>query len=504
MSQEGVDPADITAEGLVNAILNGADMLEDWQGELAIAKRELIAHTDEGISAEAAERVKLAAVVDSNYAEAQHELAVLATKQSVEATRTDSLLVRMGDAESAILEEAQTRADADSAMASQTRTMVASLSGDAGDALVGDVLGRAEGADLALRQYAAIQETMDVVVKENEEAVARIETTLGAAIGENYAAIKNEQTARANADGALATSINNVVASIGNPASPAPGTVYAAVRTEATARANADSALASNVTTLQTKVDGNTASVQQIMQSVDGIKARWGVRLDVNGRVTGLELLGGANQTAMVFKVDSFIIQTPDNPNGTPPFMLGTVNGRTQVVIKDAFIQDAAISSAKIKTLAVGTLHIQDHAVTNTMYAERWPLSWETPPGTNWNVDLVTRTVNVSSADTVMVHAGGVFQFSSGKYDYHGGFLLRLYAGASGEHLIAEVDYYKYVMKVGGAGGMPFLIAGVAQRGSGTIYLRLNAYCWGYNQYPPRVTGGSFDKCWMIIHQVRK
>ncbi|OQB34924.1 MAG: hypothetical protein BWY06_03311 [Candidatus Latescibacteria bacterium ADurb.Bin168] len=280
--------------------------------------------------------------------------------------------------------------------------------------------------------------------------------------------------------------------------------MYAAVRTEATARANADSALASNVTTLQTKVDGNTASVQQIMQSVNGIKARWGVRLDVNGRVTGLELLGGAGQTAMVFKVDSFIIQTPDNPNGTPPFMLGTVNGRTQVVIKDAFIQDAAISSAKIKDAAVGTLHIQDFAVTNTMYVERWPGSWETPADTSWSVNLVTRAVNVKSADTVMVHAGGVFQFKSGSYDYHGGFVLRLYAGASGNNLIAEADYYKYVPKVGGTGGMPFLIAGMAPRINGTTYLRLNAYCWGYNQSPARVTRGSFDKCWMIAHQVRK
>ena len=308
---------------------------------------------------------------------------------------------------------------------------------------------------------------------------------------------------RATQNEAMASQITTLESVVNNP-STGLGATRAALQTESTTRATADSALAANVTTLQTKVDGNTASVQQIMQSVDGIKARWGVRLDVNGRVTGLELLGGADQTAMVFKVDSFIIQTPDNPNGTPPFMLGTVNGRTQVVIKDAFIQDAAISSAKIKTLAVGTLHIQDYAVTNTMYVERWPLSWETPADTSWSVDLVTRLVNVQSTDAVMVHAGGVFQFSSGSYDYHGGFVLRLYAGASGINLIAEADYYKYVPKVGGAGGMPFLIAGMAPRMNGTTYLRLNAYCWGYNQSPARVTRGSFEKCWMIIHQVRK
>ena len=87
---------------------------------------------------------------------------------------------------------------------------------------------------------------------------------------------------------------------------------------------------------------------------------------------------------------------------------------------------------------------------------------------------------------------------------YEGLKLLRLYAGASGEHLIAEADYYKYVPKIGGTGGMPFLIAGMAPRMNGTTYLRLNAYCWGYNQNPPRVTRGSFEKCWMIVHQTRK
>jgi len=535
LSQEGVDPADITAEGLVNAILNGADMLEDWQGELAIAKRELVAHTEEGLSAEAAERVKLAVVVDSNYAEAQHELAVLATKQSVEATRTDSLLVRMGDAEGAILEEQRARVDADSAIASQTRAMVVSLSGEAGDALVDDVLGRAEGTDIALRQYAAIQETMDVVVKENEEAVARIETTLGAAIGENYAAIKNEMETRATqqdealarvqqnlsavvgqntaaiqeeslvrstADSAMASQITTLESVVNNPSTGLEAT-RAALQTESTTRATADSALASNVSTLQTTVGSNTAALQVVSQSVDGIKAKHGVRIDVNGYVTGYELIGTGSGGSMVFHVNNFLIGRPGTTSDYP-FALGTVDGVTRLSLKNAWIQDATISSAKIKDAAVGTLHIQDFAVTNTMYVERWPGSWETPEDSSWSVNLVTRAVNVKSADTVMVHAGGVFQFRSGSYDYHGGFVLRLYAGASGNNLIAEADYYKYVPKVGGAGGMPFLIAGMAPRMNGTTSLRLNAYCWGYNQSPARVTRGSFDKCWMIIHQVRK
>lgn len=268
-----------------------------------------------------------------------------------------------------INEERITREEEDMALASQILTI---------SAMLGDPLNPGEGTVFAA---IAIERTARVTA---DEALAQNITALTAVIGDPwnpapgtvYAAIKTEQTARATADEALSSSISTVAASIGDPASPAPGTVYAAVRTEATARANADSALASNVTTLQTKVDGNTASVQQIMQSVDGIKARWGVRLDINGRVTGLELLGGANQTAMVFKVDSFIIQTPDNPNGTPPFMLGTVDGVTRVVLKNAWIEDGSIKNAKIQDLTVGRIKLASGAPGT--------LSWGVTSGYQW------------------------------------------------------------------------------------------------------------------------
>jgi hypothetical protein len=296
----------------------------------------------------------------------------------------------MGDAESAILEEAQTRATADSAMASQTRTMVAQLGGDAGDALVEDVLGRAEGTDIALRQYAAIQETMDVVVKENEEAVARIETTLGAAIGENYAAIKNEMEARATQDEALARVQQNLAAVVGqntaaiqeeslvrstadsamasqittlesvvNNPSTGLGATRAALQTESTTRATADSALASNVSTLQTTVGSNTAALQVVSQSVDGIKAKRGVRIDVNGYVTGYELIGTGSGGSMVFHVDNFLIGRPGTTSDYP-FAFGTVNGVTRLSLKNTWIQDAAISSANIKDLEVGRIKLKN------------------------------------------------------------------------------------------------------------------------------------------------
>lgn len=254
-----------------------------------------------------------------------------------------------------IREERITREEEDMALASQILTIAAML---------GDPDNPGEGT-----VYAALVEERTARVTA-DEALAQSIDTISAVIGDPwnpdegtiYAAIRDERTARVNQDEALAQSIDALAATIGDPADPAPGTVYAAVVEEREARVTADSALASNITTLQTTVDGNTASVQQAMSSISGIKADWGVKVDVNGRVGGLKLIGGPTSTDMVFNVDSFIVQTPQG--GVPPFMIGTVDGQTRTVIQDAFIQDAAISSAKIKDANVGTLKIEGNAVS--------------------------------------------------------------------------------------------------------------------------------------------
>ncbi|MFA5408628.1 MAG: phage tail protein, partial [Bacilli bacterium] len=371
--QEALDNLDTPIESLAETDIFNA--LSDYEMKLADNAKGVF----QNMSDEMAILASLSELTDVQHsiASIREERITRQTEDEALASQVLNISAMIGDPTNpgedtvyaAINIERTARVTRDEALASEINTL---------SAVIGDPVNPGPNTVYAAFVHErTVRATQDQALAQNINALsATIGDPFNPAPGTVHAAIKTEQTARANADGALATSINNVVASIGNPSSPAPGTVYAAVRTEATARANADSALASNVTTLQTKVDGNTASVQQIMQSVDGIKARWGVRLDVNGRVTGLELLGGADQTAMVFKVDSFIIQTPDNPNGTPPFMLGTVNGRTQVVIKDAFIEDGSIKNAKIQDLTVGRIKL----------ASGGPgaLSWGVTSGYQW------------------------------------------------------------------------------------------------------------------------
>lgn len=253
-----------------------------------------------------------------------------------------------------INEERITREEEDMALASQILTI---------SAMLGDPLNPGEGTVFAA---IAIERTARVTA---DEALAQNITALTAVIGDPwnpapgtvYAAIKTEQIARATADEALSSSISTVAASIGDPASPAPGTVYAAVRTEATARANADSALASNVTTLQTKVDGNTNSVQVLSQSVDGIKGKYAVKIDTNGYITGWELIGGATSGSMIIHVDNLIIGRPGATNQYP-FVIGVVDGVQRISLSNAFIQDGSIKNAKIQDLTVGRIKLASGA----------------------------------------------------------------------------------------------------------------------------------------------
>lgn len=267
-----------------------------------------------------------------------------------------------------INEERITREEEDMALASQILTI---------SAMLGDPLNPGEGTVFAA---IAIERTARVTA---DEALAQNITALTAVIGDPwnpapgtvYAAIKTEQIARATADEALSSSISTVAASIGDPASPAPGTVYAAVRTEATARANADSALASNVTTLQTKVDGNTNSVQVLSQSVDGIKGKYAVKIDTNGYITGWELIGGATSGSMIIHVDNLIIGRPGATNQYP-FVIGVVDGVQRISLSNAFIQDGSIKNAKIQDLTVGRIKLASGAPGT--------LSWGVTSGYQW------------------------------------------------------------------------------------------------------------------------
>ena len=164
------------------------------------------------------------------------------------------------------------------------------------------------------------------------------------------------QSAIVDGDSALSSRIDVLTASVDSNA--------ASITSEQTARVNADSALSSRVDTVQTTVDDNTASIQTQQQSINGLYAQYTIKLDVNGRVSGVGLASSSTQSDFVIRFDRFYIAPPDGTGkGDSPFMVltssQTINGTVVPAgsyIKSAYIHDGSIDIAKINKASITSL----------------------------------------------------------------------------------------------------------------------------------------------------
>ncbi|MCK4095390.1 phage tail protein [Acinetobacter radioresistens] len=216
-------------------------------------------------------------------------------------------------------------------------------------------------------------------------------------------------------------------------------------------KANAD-AVSANVkatTTLQTTVGQNTASIQEVSESVDGVYAQQFTKFDVNGHVAGHGAMNDGTTSTFIFNYDAIQFGTPVGVDGIEPKPLmtlqntpvtlpnGTVIPRGLYVdngsfgyinanriwaenlsaisadlgtikVGSAHIEDEAVDSSKIGKLAVRTLHIQDNAVTVPVsaFAET-----AITVGTEYTT-IQTLNVPADMGHTILTF-GAVFSFSS-------------------------------------------------------------------------------------------
>jgi hypothetical protein len=140
-----------------------------------------------------------------------------------------------------------------------------------------------------------------------DAALAYSLDTLKASVDTNYtnlnAAIVAERYARVSNTTALANTLNSLSASV--------DTTNASLTDEKTVRANADSALSSSLSTLSTTVGGHTTTLTQQAQSIDGLRAKWGVTINANGRISGFSLNSGTNQSSFDIQADTLNVYNP-------------------------------------------------------------------------------------------------------------------------------------------------------------------------------------------------
>lgn len=185
-----------------------------------------------------------------------------------------ALKARVDTAESALINEMITSANKHNAFATSINEL--------------DV--RMTDAEGTVTAAAAVSQSMDARVTATEQGVSA-----------NAAAITNLRT---EVDGDIASAIDSLNTSI--------NTVDGRVTAEAQARQ-----------TLSTTVDGNTATISQHSTSINGLKAGWGVTLDVNGYISGLKSENNGTKADFTIVADSFKVVSP----GHTPRTLFNIGG---------------------------------------------------------------------------------------------------------------------------------------------------------------------------------
>lgn len=138
----------------------------------------------------------------------------------------------------------------------------------------------------------------------------------------------------------------------------------------------ADEALSTKIDQLTVTVNGNTTAIETTSKALTDFKgnvdASWSIKIatDNNGRkyATGMSLgLTGSGtnvQSQCIFLVDRFVLMTAANGTYQTPFYV--TNGA--MYVREAFIKDASIGTAKIADAAITTAKIAQQ-IQSTNYA---------------------------------------------------------------------------------------------------------------------------------------
>jgi hypothetical protein len=345
---------DLNAIGLLHALLDsdaGRKIGQSAVARLAVAERTLTTHAD-AISAEAAERLILAAQVDANIAAIVAESAARAAADTAEATARTTLAAIVSGHTAAISTEQTTRANADTAISSLITTLTSRVT-----AAENNIVANAS----SITSEAATRAAAD-------SAEAALRTTLAArvsaaetAIAANTSSITTEQSARADADSAEAA-LRVALAARVTTAEDAIVTNAASIASEVSARATGDSANASSISTLTARLDSGDFAAVKVESSanastITGIQAKYAVKVDVNGHVSGYELISNGTTSAFVVLADKFLVVKP-NGTGTPVQMmsLGTVGGVTALGLNGNLIVDGTITADKISVSSLSAI----------------------------------------------------------------------------------------------------------------------------------------------------
>ena len=211
---------------------------------------------------------------------------------------------------------------------------------------------------------------IDTAIADETQARAEAIASLEANINENISAkITDVSTALATHEASSAEKFVKISASFDD--------VNSSITEWSQAMATADEALSSKIDQLTVTVNGNTTAIETTSKALTDFKgnvdASYSIKLatDNNGMkyATGMSLGltgDGTNfQSQCIFLVDRFVLMTAANGTYQSPFYV--TNGA--MYVREAFIKDASIGTAKIADAAITTAKIAQR-IQSTNYSK--------------------------------------------------------------------------------------------------------------------------------------
>lgn len=347
----------------------------------ATARQALGAALTTSINNETSART--AAIQQEQTARANAISAEATARQQLSSTLTSLINGETTARQAAIANEQSARSTAISAEATARQQLGAALLAD---------IDAVEGSVSTLSSQVSTESTARV---NGDAALASTISLIGAKNGGNTAFILNESTVQLTGGVSLGTRLSGIDTSVAN--------VNAAVVNEQTARANADTALSTSISTVSTNLGGLTSTVSTLSSSVNGIAARYGVSLDVNGYVTGFVQNNNGSSGDFTIMADRFRVVTPGN---TPRTVFDvdatgvTLNGNVKV--NGALLINGTVTTGGLAANAAtsGASAFGDSAISLTT-------SWQTMASCTVNMTGGAARVDFCSLINGMADATG-------------------------------------------------------------------------------------------------
>ncbi|MGU4497374.1 phage tail tip fiber protein [Escherichia coli] len=373
-----VEQATETLKGATDDLKNATDDLyqkvknnaEDiGKHEVRIDSLEVTTENTDAALAQAKASLQNASLALINNSLAQTNTRVTLTAQYKKGkTETKAEIDRI---DNVIAEEKKATAESMETIKAEMNTMDTNLKGQISNvqrAVADESSARSEAISGVNASISTLDKKTDASVTRLDQAIAdetsartQAMTSLESKINDNVTAkVNTVSTALADHEKANAESFSQISASF--------EAVNSSITEWSQTMSTADEALATKIDQLTVTVNGNTTAIETTSKALTDFKgnvdASWSIKIatDNNGKkyATGMSLgLTGSGtnvQSQCIFLVDRFVLMTAANGTYQTPFYV--TNGA--MYVREAFIKDASIGTAKIADASITMAKIVD------------------------------------------------------------------------------------------------------------------------------------------------